>query len=573
MTFVILQQCCNDASCTDVCPVDCIHPTPDEPGFMTADMLHIDPDVCIDCGACVDECPVDAIRADHELEVGQARYLDLNADYFDSHPTSGTYEDPSPTWKGVDFSGKRVAIVGTGPAAFYTAMELASIRGIEVEMFERLLSPYGLVRAGVAPDHPGTKTVSDLFRTAAGKKSVRVHFGVDIGRDISHEELIARHDAVVYATGASGDRRLGIDGEELAGSVSASEFVAWYNAHPDHAHRRFDLSGERAVIIGNGNVALDVARILLAPIEVLERTDIADHALEELRHSTIREVVIVGRRSSAQAAYTNPELLELMDCPWIDIELAAADAEPDDSTRAAIEAGTADSSTALKVQLAREIATKSSTVDFEGSQKKRLVFRFCMSPVEILDDEGNPDRQSATAIRLARNTLTVDEKGTVEAARTDEIETLRTGLVLRSVGYRGQPIASVPFDERRGTIPNLGGRVTDTTGAELPGVYVAGWVKRGPSGVIGTNKKCAAETVRSILSDIAGGRLTPPAMGRAELDALLQEKSPESLDFSDWSRIDKAEITEGQKQGRPRVKFIGMDEMRNALQTEQSDRY
>lgn len=564
MTFVILQQCCNDASCTDVCPVDCIHPTPDEPGFMTADMLHIDPDACIDCGACVDECPVDAIRADHELDVSDGRYLDLNADYFEAHPTTSGGYDEAPKWKGVDFGGKRVAIVGTGPAAFYTAIELASIRGIEVEMFERLLTPYGLVRAGVAPDHPGTKAVTDLFRTVAGKKSVRVHLGVEVGTDVSHEELVAHHDAVVYATGASGDRRLGIDGEELPGSASATEFVAWYNGHPDHANRTFDFSTERAVVIGNGNVALDVARVLLAPAEILERTDIADHALNALRHSSIREVVIVGRRSSAQAAYTNPELLGLMNCPWLDIETAADEAEPDDATKAAIESRTADSVTTLKVQLAREIASNSGT---GGPEKKRISLRFRASPVEICGTE------SVTAIRLVRNSLSTATDGTTLAVPTEDVETIETGLVLRSVGYRGNAIPSLPFDDAHGTIPHLDGRVVDAMGTSLTGVYVTGWAKRGPSGVIGTNKKCATDTVRSILEDIAGGHLPPPPSGRDELDTLLNERSPGAIDFSDWSRIDKAEISAGEKLGRPRVKFVSIDELRSAVHTEQTDRY
>ncbi|SNT32803.1 FAD-dependent oxidoreductase [Rhodococcoides kyotonense] len=566
MTFVILQQCCNDASCTDVCPVDCIHPTPDEPEFMNSDMLHIDPDTCIDCGACVDECPVDAIRADHELDITQDRYLGMNADWFTLHsPGSTTYVEPR-SWVGVDFTGRRVAIVGTGPAAFYAATELAGIRGLEIEMFDRLLTPYGLVRAGVAPDHPGTKAVTDLFRAVAGKKSVRVHLGVDIGSDLSHDDLLAHHDAVLYATGAAGDRTLGIAGENLHGSCSAREFVAWYNGHPDFAHRTFDLSSTRAVVIGNGNVALDVARVLLAPISELEKTDIADHALEALRASAIREVVVVGRRGPSHAAYTGPELLEVIGSPWIDVVVLEDEAVPDAATKAAMDSGTAESTTMLKVVLAQEIAAAHSSEE-PGGDKKKLVLRFGLSPTEIVGEN------SVSAIRFARSTTTVHDDGTVTVDATDDEEVFDTTLVLRSVGYRGSAVESVPFDDAAGIIPNRDGRVVDDRGSTVPGVYVTGWIKRGPTGVIGTNRKCAADTVAAILEDIAGGVLPQPPQGRAELDAMLARKCPDALDFSDWSRIDEAERSAGAQQGRPRIKYVDIDAMRSAVSHERTDRY
>ncbi|MBY6412369.1 FAD-dependent oxidoreductase [Rhodococcus sp. BP-252] len=566
MTFVILQQCCNDASCTDVCPVDCIHPTPDEPEFMTSDMLHIEPDVCIDCGACVDECPVDAIRADHELDATQGRYLDLNADWFELHPSGARVYDEPRNWAGVDFSGRRVAVVGTGPAAFYAATELAGIRGIEVEMYDRLLTPYGLVRSGVAPDHPGTKAVTDLFRSVAGRKSVRLHLGVEIGSDLTHDDLIAHHDAVLYATGAADDRTLGIAGEELSGSHSAREFVAWYNGHPEYADRTYDLSSPRAVVVGNGNVALDVARILLAPITELEKTDIADHALEALRSSAVREVVVVGRRGPSHAAYTGPELLEIMASPWIDLHTPENDVTTDEATRTAIDAGSAEATTVMKVALAREIAAR-PTSDPVDEAKKRLILRFGLSPAEILGDE------SVSAIRFVRATSTVHDDGTVTTEPTGEEETIDTGLVLRSVGYRGRAVESVPFDHTRGIIPNRDGRVIDDDGSTVPGVYVTGWIKRGPSGVIGTNRKCAAHTVAAILEDIAAESIPRAPHGRVELDAILAEKCPDALDFSDWSRIDEAERNAGAEHGRPRIKYVGVDDLRSAVVRDRTDRY
>ncbi len=306
MAYVITQACCNDASCVDVCPVNCIHPTPDEPEFATTEMLYIDPQTCIDCGACVDECPVDAIFGENELSEAHSMYPEINAAYFEKHPIGPDWPElGSPRKLSAELGTLRVAIVGSGPSACYAAIELTSRPRVEVDMFDRLPTPYGLVRAGVAPDHPGTKGVSDVFRSALGKRSVQCHFNVEVGRHVSHEELLEHHHAVIYAVGAASDRRLGVPGEDLPGSHAATEFVAWYNGHPDYADHEFDLSGERAVIVGNGNVALDVARVLVTDPDELAKTDMAEHAVEALRHSNIREVVIVGRRGPAQAAYTN----------------------------------------------------------------------------------------------------------------------------------------------------------------------------------------------------------------------------------------------------------------------------
>ena len=288
MAHVITQPCCNDASCIDVCPVNCIHPTPDEPDFISAEMLYIDPDTCIDCGACVDECPVEAIFPDDSIDEGQERYLQINADYYTDHDVScglvaSRKEESLPPGKEL-----HVAIVGAGPAAFYAAEELLKHSAIRVDMFDRLPTPYGLVRAGVAPDHPSTKGVEKTFASTAAKATFEYFLHVEMGKHLNHDELTDHYGAVVYAHGASSDKQLGVDGEDLPGSIAATAFVAWYNGHPDYADRDFDLSAERAVVVGNGNVALDVARILLDDPDHLAKTDIADHALEKLRTSNIK---------------------------------------------------------------------------------------------------------------------------------------------------------------------------------------------------------------------------------------------------------------------------------------------
>lgn len=559
MTFVILQSCCNDASCADVCPVDCIHPTPDEPEFMHTEMLHIDPDSCIDCGACVDECPVDAIRADHEIDPAQDRFLELNADWF--HGRSAVRADFGTTasaWKNADFTGRRIALVGSGPAAFYAAIELAAIRGIEIEMYDRLPTPYGLIRAGVAPDHPKTKAMADLFRAVAGKNCVRVHLGVDVGVDVSHDDLMDHHDAVVYATGASTDRHLDIPGEDLPGSHAAGDFVAWYNGHPDAAAHSFDLSSERAVVIGNGNVALDVARILTTPPDVLKLTDIADHALEALRHSVIREVVILGRRVLSQAKFTTPELIGLCSSPYADVVVDPSDIDSEFAS------DPVDSSIRQKLDVIREFATADDAS--KNPERRRIVLRFLASPVEI---QGDP---SVSAVVVEHNELAHDEDRIV-AVPTGRFSVIDTGLVLRSVGYFGKPVTGVPFDTARGVIPNADGRVTNNSGKPIPGIYVTGWIKRGPTGVIGTNKKCASETVAKLLEDLAQGDLRRVHRDRAALDSLLLQQAPRALTFSEWTVIDKAETDAGAPEGPPRRKLVDADEMHAAISRIIDDRY
>ncbi|SEB46523.1 FAD-dependent oxidoreductase [Rhodococcus jostii] len=553
MTYVITQACCNDASCVSVCPVDCIHPTPDEAPFMRTEMLYIDPDTCIDCSQCVYACPVDAIRPDDDLDDAMMPFLEINAAYYEKYPIEpGTAVPRRSAKRDFDYSSLRVAVVGSGPAASYAALELLARPGVQVDMFERLLTPYGLIRFGVAPDHPGTKAVTDVFQSLGSEPGFRLHLGVEVGKHLSHEELLAHNHAVIYAVGAPGDRRLGVPGEDLPGSHAATEFVAWYNGHPDFVDRRFDLSCERAVIVGNGNVALDVARILVTDPDELEKTDMADHAIAALRKSNIREVVVLGRRGPAQAAYTNPEFLALTNLADVDVVIDPAEAELDEHSIRLIESGAVEPSVRIKAELAERVAGTQAT-----GAAKRIVFRYLESPVEVVGDE-----QQVTGLTIVRNVLNEGPDGSLLATPGDQTELIEAGLVLRSIGYRGSSTVDVPFDEVRGVIPNDEGRVLEpSTGAPVPGVYTAGWIKRGPSGVIGTNKKCAADTVERLIDDFENGKLTAPKSGAHELERLVAERNPDVVDFAGWTRIDQAEIASGDSRGRTRVKLVDVESM------------
>ncbi|MGC0367493.1 ferredoxin--NADP+ reductase [Rhodococcus sp. 27YEA15] len=565
MAYVITQACCNDASCVAVCPVDCIHPRPDEPEFTTAEMLYIDPNTCIDCGACFDECPVDAITEEHALRDEHRQYRAINADYYTRHPI--TDNPPEPAHKHTldpNLGTLHVAIVGTGPAACYAAIELTTHPRVEITMFERLPTPYGLIRAGVAPDHPGTKAVTDIFRLTMGKRSVHCHFNIDVGHHITHTELLEHHHAVLYAVGAPDSRHLDIPGEHLPGSHPATDFVAWYNGHPDHTHHTFDLTGERAVIIGNGNVALDIARILLTDPDTLATTDIADHALHALRAGNTREVVVIGRRGPAHAAYTNPELIALGQLPDIDIIVDPTDALLDPASRTWIDGPHSEPSEKLKVHQIEQFAAKGNNnstgtgSSSSGGGRKRIVLRYLTAPEEILGEH------HVEAIRLVHNELlpdpdhphSPDTAPTLTTHATEHTHTLPTNLVLRSIGYKSRPIPDLPFDEHHAIVPNDHGRVLDPdTGTPIPGVYVAGWIKRGPTGVIGTNKHCSSDTIDKLLTDFTHGHLTPPLHNHTHLHTLLTERQPDLLDFPAWQRIDTHERTHGKQTGRPRTKI------------------
>ncbi|MBT2439555.1 FAD-dependent oxidoreductase [Streptomyces sp. ISL-36] len=487
MTYAITQTCCSDATCVAVCPVNCIHPTPQERAFGSTEMLHIDPETCIDCGACADACPVDAIFPVDSLSAPQQQYAAINAAYFAGKEPEPVGAGPNfHAWgepvfeRGLpsDFTPIRVAVVGTGPAGMYAAEDLLLHTNAEVTLVDRLPLAGGLIRYGVAPDHPATKKVGDTFARFHSHPRVRMHLGVEIGKDITAEELAAHHDAVVYAVGASADRRLGIPGEDLPGSISATTFVSWYNAHPEVAPEAVALTAERVVVVGNGNVALDVARILVTDPAALAGTDIADHALAALRDASVREVVLLGRRGPEYAAYTASELLALKHLPGVD--LVVDDHDP--RTGATIDGAEANEKAALLRGVPREAADWSAT---PASDRRRIVLRFHSAPVAVLGED---------TVMGARVTEGAGER------------TIPAGMLLRAVGYRGMPVAGLPFDEATGTVPHAGGRVSG-----MPGTYVVGWIKRGPSGGIGANRTCAAETVGTLLADAVAGALPAPS--------------------------------------------------------------
>jgi ferredoxin--NADP+ reductase len=448
----------------------------------------------------------------------------------------------------------RVAIVGSGPAGFYAAESLFAKDdvAVEVDMLDRLPTPFGLVRAGVAPDHPKIKNVIRRYEKTAASEGFRFFGNVEVGRDVSAAELAERYHAVVYAYGSSTDRQLGIPGEDLPGSHAATEFVAWYNAHPDFADHEFDLACERVVVIGNGNVAADVARMLALTREELEETDTADHAIGPMADSGIREIVVLGRRGPAQAAFTNPEVRELGEMVDADVVVDPADCELDELSRAYLESDEADMTARKNV----DIFTEFSEREPEG-KRRRIVLRFLSSPVEIQGD-GRVER-----IVVGRNELQKDDSGRVRAVDTGEREEIECGLVFRSIGYKGIPLEGIPFDSDRGVIRNEGGRVLDEEDAQVEGQYVVGWIKRGPSGVIGTNKKDAQETIDHLFEDLASDRIPEPAeAGAASIEELLAERKPDAVvSYQGWEAIDAAEKSRGEPLGRPRVKFCRIDEM------------
>jgi len=447
----------------------------------------------------------------------------------------------------------RVAIVGSGPAGFYAAGHLLKDkeRVTQVDMFDRLPTPWGLVRGGVAPDHPNIKAVSRVYEKTAAHPEFHFYGNVELGRDLGREDLTSHYHAVVYAVGAQTDRRMGIPGEDLPGSWAATEFVAWYNGHPDYRELEFDLSVETAVVVGNGNVAADVARMLALTRDELACTDVADHAIDVMADSAIREIVVLGRRGPAQVAFTNPELLELGEMTDVDVFVDPRDAELDPLSREWIESEAAGITARKNVEILSGYARRKPS-----GKRRRIVLRFLVSPVEIHGD----GRVEAVTVR--RNRLERDEAGTLRPKPTDETERIPAGVVFRSIGYRGMPLEGLPFDAARGTIPHQDGRVHD-------GEYVVGWIKRGPTGIIGTNKRDAQETVDTLLADLEAGRLPEPATAdRDELERLLEERCPDHVTYEGWEAIDRAERSAGEPQGRPRVKLCTFEELLEAAARE-----
>ena len=520
MSYVVTQSCTSDGACVIACPVNAIHPAPGEPGFAEAEMLYVDPVSCVDCGACATACPVDAILPHTKLTEKQLPFVALNATYYKDHP----HPDRTPLAlvakpRSTATDGLRVAVIGAGPAGLYAADELLTLPGVQVDVFDRLPTPHGLARYGVAPDHPRTKQVIELFSKIEQEPGFRYRLNVEAGTDMTLDELRASYHAVIYAVGAATDRRLGVPGEELSGSVSATDFVAWYNGHPDADDASYPVaagSSERAVVIGNGNVALDVARILTADPDRLATTDISDRALLALRDSRIREVVLLGRRGPADAAFTLPELIGLATLDDVDVVVEGA-----------VEV------TSDKTAILAELASRTP-----APGRRRIVLRFHTAPVRIVGDE------QVEGLEVVR-TEVVDGR----AVPTGETEQIRAGLVLRAIGYRARPVAGLPFDEERGLVPNDGGRVE-------PGLYVGGWIKRGPTGFLGTNKSCSKETVERLLDDLDAGLLTAPTG--------VVEPFDHEVDSRGWQAIDRAERALGAVAGRPRVKLTDRVALRSA---------
>ncbi|GGL11470.1 FAD-dependent oxidoreductase [Nocardia jinanensis] len=539
MTFVIAQGCCSDAACVSACPVDCIRPRPDDPEFMSAEQLYIDPDSCIDCAACMTECPVGAVYDENDMPRDLEVFREINAEYFAENPLE-VVEDARTVRRRLsgDRPELRVAVVGSGPSGCYTVDQLSRIPGVRVTLIDRLPTPYGLVRAGVAPDHLATKDTAKVFAKVIRRPNVHCLFNVEVGVHVSIGELLGAHHAVVMATGADEARTLGIPGEELAGVHSARDFVAWYNGHPDHAGRRFDLSGERVVIIGNGNVALDAARLMVTDEHALEATDMARDAVEALRQADVREVVIAARRGVLDAAYTTPELLALTRMPGVELLAESSELGYDADDRRLRR-----STTRRKLH----VAEAASHTPRQGG--KRIILRYNMVPVSL---NGSGRVESFTF----RRDPTVPDGNA-------ELETLSTGLVLRAIGYRAAPIDGLPLNSETGTIAHRVGRIHHSSPEDPElGLYCVGWAKRGPSGVIGTNQVCAAETVEAVLDDFLGGTLGEPGCSADELAAVIAARQPSIVDHGAWLAIDAAEKRRAaDSPTRPREKFVTLAEM------------
>ncbi len=449
----------------------------------------------------------------------------------------------------------RVAIIGAGPSGFYAADALLKTPGlaVSVDIFDRLPTPYGLVRGGVAPDHQKIKAVTAVYEKTALDARVRFFGNAMLGRDFTVDELRARYDQIVYAFGCESDRRLGVPGEDLGGSFSATEFVGWYNGHPDYRDRSFDLSCEAAVVVGVGNVAVDVARILAQDPEILAKTDIAAHAVDALRASRVRRVYMLGRRGPAQAAFSPKELEELAALPEADVVVSPEEARVDAASQAAL----SDIETKKNCELLSRLAERGA-----GAKRRRIVLRLCVSPVELLGEGGR-----VRAVKLERNALEPDGRGGVKARGTGAFETIEAGLVFRSVGYRGVPVPGVPFDEKSGHVPHADGRVVGPSGT-LSGEYVVGWAKRGPSGLIGTNRADSVATVQAMLADLKEGRLRS-GVGDPSAEStpkLLASKGARTVSFSDWKKIDALELERGRGAGKIREKFASVREMLGALE-------
>jgi len=450
----------------------------------------------------------------------------------------------------------RVAIIGSGPSGFYAAEHILGQDDInvQVDMFDRLPTPFGLVRAGVAPDHPKIKSVTRVYDKIAQHPDFRFRGNVEFGTDLEYEDLLEYFHAVVFCVGARSDRRLGIPREYLPGSHGASDFVGWYNASPDQRNLTFDFSGDNVVVVGNGNVAMDVARVLMLPPDELSATDIGGHALRALSQNKVRQVTILGRRGPAQAAFTYRELKELADRDDIDVVVDPADMVLDPHSLHDTEQAP-DRGRDQVLDLLRELSERPSR-----GHDRRIVFRFLVSPVEILG------KDRVTGVEVVRNELYRGNNGELRARATDEREVIPADVVFRAIGYQGVALPGVPFDPITATIPNDRGRVIDPlTGQARPGEYVAGWIKRGPNGIIGTNKPDAQETVEMLVEDVRGQRLRREVLPAPVFERFLAERQGEVVSFDDWKYLDAREVEKGEELGRPRLKFARVENMLRTL--------
>lgn len=452
----------------------------------------------------------------------------------------------------------RVAIIGAGPAGFYTAGELLKSKDFkyEVDMYDRLPTPYGLVRGGVAPDHQKIKSVTRVYERIAMNSNFRYFGNVEFGTDIKLSDLKSYYHQIVFATGSQTGRKLDIPGADLVNSYPASSFVAWYNGHPDYRHLNFDLSQESAAVIGIGNVALDIARILCRTPEELHKTDIADYALVALRNASIKNVYLLGRRGPVQAAFTPPEIKEISDLGAIDIYTRQDEVSLDELSKADLDLHN-DRAVQQNVEIIQALAARKPS-----GKSRRLHLRFLVSPVALIGDENGHIRR----MKLVKNKLYRTEAGTLRPRPTDQYEEIPVDLAFHAIGYRGVPLEDIPFNHRWGTINNNKGRVVDENDVTLPGLYAVGWIKRGPSGVIGTNKPDAVETVKVMLADLeAGITLNPPYPDAIKIEKMVRNNQPRYVSFDDWLRLDKLEIERGEAENRPRKKFTVVEEMLSNL--------
>lgn len=452
----------------------------------------------------------------------------------------------------------RVAIIGSGPSGFYAADHLLKQKdlNIHVDMYEKLPTPFGLVRGGVAPDHPKIKSVTKLYTRIASQDRFHFFGNVEFGTDVTRADMAKHYHALIYAVGAQTDKKLGIPGEDLQNSHAATEFVGWYNGHPEFRHYEFDLTAKRVVVIGVGNVAMDVARILARTVDELYGTDIADYALEALKQSQVEEIIVLGRRGAAQAAFTNPEIKELGEMEDADIIVSEAEATLDELSQADLQANP-DRTAVRNVEILQEYAKHDST-----GKSRKIIMRFLTSPVEIIGDE------KVEAIKLVKNELYKTDRGGLRPRATEEYETIPVDMVFRSVGYRGVPLADVPFYDRWGTIPNDKGRVLreHESDEQVIGDYVVGWIKRGPSGIIGTNKPDAVESANMFLEDLSAGNvLSPTDTSDDDVLSFVQSRKPNYVTFADWEKLDAIELQRGEETGRSRVKFTTIEDMLEAL--------